>query len=264
MPERDLPHEGGRSRRARAVGSAVAVLAGGHVPAESCPSARNKQPSDGPDHHDEVAVEEERRYLPGGGVEESRALSSRHRRAPKRPTWPGSELILLGCARRCQPARTSQAWRGLQGVLHSDLPGSGGEHVGECARVRAASSPGHLCANHAPTAWDLARRRWKKGLAPVHAKLRVRSRTTIGASHSILGALFTARRPAVATFPSSGDAGQDEDLGSHRPRARRMPWTSRRQVDCPPSARPCAASCASGRPRRPALQRGDHPLPLSH
>ena len=35
--------------------------------------------SDGLDRHDEVAAEEERRYLPGAGVEESRALSSRHR-----------------------------------------------------------------------------------------------------------------------------------------------------------------------------------------
>ena len=49
-------------------------------------------------------------------------------------------------------------------------------------------------------------------LPPAHAKLRVRSRTTIGRPHPILGRLFTTHRPAVATFSSAGDAGQDEDL----------------------------------------------------
>ena len=156
MPECDLPHEGGRSQRARAAGGAASKLAGGHAPAQTCPSARTRQPSDGPDHHDEVAAEEERRYLPGVGVEESRALSSRHRRAPKCPTWPGSQLILLGCEVRDQGTQTSQAWCGLQGVLHRDLPGSAGGLASDGIAVRVTRPESHLCANAAPTVWERA------------------------------------------------------------------------------------------------------------
>ena len=169
----------------------MAGLAGGHAPAQTCPSARTRQPSDGPDHHDEVAAEEERRYLPGVGVEESRALSSRHRRAPKCPSWPGSQLILLGCEVRGQGTQTSQAWCGLQGVLHRDLPGSAGGLASDGIAVRVTRPESHLCANAAPTVWERARRRWKGRLPPAHAKLRVRSRTTISRPHPIFSRLFT-------------------------------------------------------------------------
>ena len=193
MPECDLPHEGGRSQRARAAGGAASKLAGGHAPAQTCPSARTRQPSDGPDHHDEVAAEEERRYLPGVGVEESRALSSRHRRAPKCPSWPGSQLILLGCEVRGQGTQTSQAWCGLQGVLHRDLPGSAGGLASDGIAVRVTRPESHLCANAAPTVWNRARQLCTGWLPPAHAKLRVRSRTTISASRSIFSALFTTQ-----------------------------------------------------------------------
>ena len=59
----------------RAAGSTASGLVGGHAPAQTCPSARNKQPSVGLAYPDEVAAEEARRYL-RVWVEESRLLSS--------------------------------------------------------------------------------------------------------------------------------------------------------------------------------------------
>ena len=61
------------------------------------------------DSTDEVAAEEERRHLRVWAEESAVLSSSSLRRAPKCPTWPGSQLILLGCEVRGQGTQTSQA-----------------------------------------------------------------------------------------------------------------------------------------------------------
>ena len=197
MPECDLPHEGGRSQRARAAGGAASKLAGGHAPAQTCPSARTWQPSDGPDHHDEVAAEG-RAKIPARGRRggEQSALLQAPSSANECPTWPGSQLILLGCEVRGQGTQTSQAWCGLQGVLHRDLPGSAGGLASDGIAVRVTRPESHLCANAAPAVWNRARQLCTGWLPPAHAKLRVRSRTTIGRPHPILALHPLTDRPS--------------------------------------------------------------------
>ena len=104
------------------------------------------------------------------------------------------QLILLGCEVRDQGTQTSQAWCGLQGVLHRDLPGSAGGLASDGIAVRVTRPESHLCANAAPTVWNRARPQLCTGwLPPAHAKLRVRSRTTISRPHPIFSRLFTTQ-----------------------------------------------------------------------
>ena len=120
------PAAGGRSESAGAdaAGGAASGLEGGHAPAQSCPSARTKHPSDGLDRHDEVAAEEERR------LSEDTCQGAAWRRAERSP--PGTverrnahlgQDLSSSCHRMrasistCtnKPGMPVASWRGAQG-----------------------------------------------------------------------------------------------------------------------------------------------------